>query len=179
MHTRQNYDINSKTMHILPTHRAVTFHHLNFTRFVYLGEKSFPLGYQQLLYTSHSSRVGSVSQVPFLHNREIRTATPMNLRVLLLVHGLGSLFVLCKIGLLVGDLLPERGELLSLLLLDVEALLGGLLLVEGIAGRGTARAGSAGVTGSHALSDGRERAGGPRGSGARDGAGGDAERHCC
>ena len=55
---------------------------------------------------------------------------PMNLRVLLLVHGVGSLLVFRKSGLLVGDLLPERGELLSLLLLDVEALLGGLLLVE-------------------------------------------------
>jgi hypothetical protein len=80
-------------------------------------------------------------------------------------------------SLLVGDLLPERGELLSLLLLDVKTFFGGLLLVERVAGSSTAGAGSAGVTGSHALSDGRERAGGPRGGGARDGAGRDAERH--
>jgi hypothetical protein len=68
----------------------------------------------------------------------------MNLGVLLLVHGLGSLLVFREGSLLVGDLLPERGKLLSLLLLDVEALLGGLLLVEGVAGSG------------HALSDGGE-----------------------
>jgi hypothetical protein len=80
----------------------------------------------------------------------------MDLGVLLLVHGLGSLLVFREGSLLVGDLLPERGKLLSLLLLDVEALLGGLLLVEGVAGRGTARAGSTGVAGSHALSDGGE-----------------------
>jgi hypothetical protein len=90
---------------------------------------------------------------------------------------LGSLLVVCKASLLVGDLLPERGELLSLLLLDVKTFFGGLLLVERVAGSSTAGAGSAGVTGSHALSDGRERAGGPRGGGARDGAGRDAERH--
>jgi hypothetical protein len=102
---------------------------------------------------------------------------PIPLRVLLLVHGLGSLLVVCKAGFLVGDLLPERGELLSLLLLDVKALLSSLLLVERVAGCGTARAGRAGVTSSHALGDGRERAGSPRSGGARDGAGSDAERH--
>jgi len=90
------------------------------------------------IYTSHSFRIGSVSQVNFLHNIEIGTAIPINLRVLLLVHGLGSLLVLREGSFLVGDLLSEGGELLSLLLLDVEAFLSGLLLVEGIAGCGTA-----------------------------------------
>ena len=81
---------------------------------------------------------GSNSHARVLHDQKIRIAMPVPLRVLLLVHGLSSLLVLCKVGLLVGDLLPERGELLGLLLLDIKALLSSLLLVERVAGRSTA-----------------------------------------